>query len=385
VDKPLILCVDDEPQVLEGIQANLRRRFDVRVAAGGPPALALLESGLSPVAIMSDMRMPGMDGATFLARARSVAPEAVRLLLTGQTDLSAAVAAVNEGQIFRFLTKPCPPPALMAALDAAVAQHRLITAERVLLQETLHGCVQTLIDVLSMTNPVAFGRATRIKRRVSELLDRLAPAERWHIEVAAMLSQLAAITLPPETAEKLYFGQLLDPEEHKMVARLPAVTEQLLGHIPRLESVRAILASYPRSPLRGAVDPARASIELGAAVLRVAIDSDALEAQGSSLDVALESLRSRGERYDPAVLDALATELDARHALVVKEVPLAGLRAGMMLVEDLARRDGMLVLARGVELTISALSRLQNFQPGSIREPIRVSWRTGALAAAVGR
>ena len=106
--KPTILCVDDEPLVLEGLQDALRRAFDVRVAASGPEGLALLKCRPRDFAVvMSDMRMPQMTGSIFLREARRIAPLAVRILLTGYTDADAAIDAVNDGQIFRFLSKPC--------------------------------------------------------------------------------------------------------------------------------------------------------------------------------------------------------------------------------------------------------------------------------------
>ena len=238
-----ILCVDDEPRILEGLTLHLRRQYEVETAPGGIAGLHLIRRGGAFAAVISDMRMPGMDGAVFLASSRKFSPDTVRLLLTGQADLDSAIAAINQGQIFRFLTKPCPPSDLLAAVAAAVEQHRLITAERVLLEETLHGSIKTLVDVLSLANPLSFGRATRIKQHVSDLADKLAIRERWQVEVAAMLSQLGCIVLPAEVAEKLYYGRPLSPQEDAMVARLPAVTEQLLGNIPRLEVVRGILAS----------------------------------------------------------------------------------------------------------------------------------------------
>lgn len=376
--RPSLLCVDDEPQLLEGLQLNLRKRFEVVTAPSGAAGLELLAGGLTPAVIVSDMRMPGMDGATFLFRARTASPDAVRVLLTGQTDLTAAIAAVNDGGIFRFLVKPCPFPTLVTALDAAVAQHDLITAERVLLTQTLHGCVKMLTEVLALTDPIAFGRATRIKRRVTELTGQLGLVDRWELEVAAMLSQLGAITLPAETAEKLYFAKPLSPDEHKMVARLPAVTEQLLSNIPRLDGVRAILATYPRA---GGLDPDRGRVEEAAAILRAAIDFDALEAQGSTIEVALEALRSRGDRYAPPVLAALEALLGASRQVAIKELPLASLQAGMLLAEDLKRVDGMLLLARGVEITLSLIEHIRNFRPGTIREPVRVVVRVdGGLA-----
>src|SRR6266545_290994 len=118
--RPRILCVDDEPNVLEGLSLHLRRRHEVWTATSGADALALLARDGPPEVIISDMRMPGMDGAVFLSKARQLYPETVRLLLTGQTDLMSAVSAVNQGQIFRFLTKPCAPADMLAAVASAV-------------------------------------------------------------------------------------------------------------------------------------------------------------------------------------------------------------------------------------------------------------------------
>ena len=174
---PRVLCVDDEPEILEGLRDILRRRFTVVTATSGRDALALVEEHEPFVAIVSDLTMPGMDGAHLLEAVRRVSPDTVRLLLTGTADLGIAIDAVNRGQIFRFLVKPCPLDQLVAALDAAVDQHRLVTAERVLLEETLAGSVQALVDVLGLASPKAFGRASRLKAYVREL-----GAERGHRE-----------------------------------------------------------------------------------------------------------------------------------------------------------------------------------------------------------
>ena len=134
-----ILCVDDEPRVLEGLALALRKDYRVHTASSGEEGLQKLKEVKGIAVVVSDMRMPVMDGATFLKRVMRNHPEITRMLLTGEPGRDAAVQAVNEGQIFRFLTKPCPPEQLKTALEAAVIQHRLITAERVLLEETLIG------------------------------------------------------------------------------------------------------------------------------------------------------------------------------------------------------------------------------------------------------
>jgi CheY-like chemotaxis protein len=371
-----VLCVDDEPMVLEGLTLQLRRHYDVATAPSGAIALEMLASAPGTAVVISDMRMPGMDGATFLTRARHLVPEATRVLLTGQADLSSAVAAVNEGQIFRFLTKPCPPVTFLAAVAAAAEQHRLITSERVLLEQTLHGSIQALIDVLALTNPVAFGRATSLKKLVAQVVARLGLRDARQVEMAALLSQLACITLPAETVDKLYFGRALDEAELKMVERLPAVTEQLLGNIPRLEVVRGMLSGQgkpfrPADPARP--DPERQLVDQGAAILRATVDFDALHAQGCTSSRALDLMRGRAGIYDPAVLDALGAQHAGRSEHEdVRELPLAALRIGMIIVDEVRMATGALLVGRGYEVTPGFLERVRNFRPGMVKAPVRV-------------
>jgi CheY-like chemotaxis protein len=369
--RPRVLCVDDEPNVLAGLALHLRRRYDVETAESGMHGLELLRR--APVAVViSDMRMPGMDGAAFLSRVRSHSPDTVRLLLTGQADLESAIAAVNEGQIFRFLTKPLPPPALLACVDAAAEQHRLVTAERVLLEQTLHGSVKTLTDILALTNPVAFGRATRVRQLASELAQTLQVRERWQLEVAAMLSQLGCITLPGDTVEKVYYGHALSQGEREMVAKLPAVTEGLLANIPRLEAVRAIIAAAPRPYQAAAQKPGEDPVVAeGAQLLRVAIDFDELERQGLSAASGIDTMHGRAS-YDPRVLEALSeVRGGSGPADDVREVPVSGLRPGMVLAQDVKTTTGVLLAARGYEVTNGFVARVANFR-GSVKEPLRV-------------
>ena len=132
-----ILCVDDETQVLEGLSLQLGRRYEVLTALSGAEALEILQREDRISVLISDMRMPRMDGATFLAKARSIVPHAARILLTGQTDLRSAIAAVNEAQVLKFLSKPCPPPELHAAVETAIEHHRQASGASTGLRRTL--------------------------------------------------------------------------------------------------------------------------------------------------------------------------------------------------------------------------------------------------------
>lgn len=193
-----VLCVDDEPQVIEGLTLQLRRGYEVVAAHSGAEGLATIREQGPFAVVLSDMQMPGMDGAAFLGQVREEAPDTTRMLLTGHADMESAISAVNHGQIFRFLTKPCPPDQLRLAFEAATAQYRLVTAEKVLLEQTLLGCIQALTDILSITSPLVFGRSTRIRKLPIDLCSQTPSAKRWVVEAAAMLSQLGYVAVPDE-------------------------------------------------------------------------------------------------------------------------------------------------------------------------------------------
>jgi response regulator RpfG family c-di-GMP phosphodiesterase len=369
--KPRILCVDDEEQVLEGLKDTLRRSFDVRVATSGQEGLAQLRSEPDGFAIvMSDMRMPVMQGSVFLREARRIAPDAARILLTGYADLESAVRAVNDGQLFRFLTKPCARDELMRACAAGVGHHRVLSAERLVLEQTLRGSVQALADVLALSSPVAFGRSSRVKGVVARFADALGLDDRWEVEVAAMLAPIGAVTLPTAVAEKLYAARPTTPDEQAMIDRLPQVTRGILGQIPRLDGVVRILEAVD-GPWRVGDGDARAPI--GARMLRIVFDHDALETQGMAQDVALGTLRGRTDVYDPELLDAFAGTIGGTEPLVVSEIPLVELVPGMVLLDDVrAVGSDVLLIAHGQSATPELVMRLRNFPPGFVGEPLRV-------------
>ncbi len=365
---PRILLVDDEPAVLEGLQFQLRKRFDITTAANGLEGLAKIGASAPFAIVLSDMRMPRMDGAEFLTRVRQAAPDTVRVLLTGQADLNSAIAVVNEGQIFRFLTKPCPPEQLQKTLADAARQHQLLTAERDLLEKTLHGSISALMDVLALTNAVAFGRATRIRQIVGELCDELDIPQRWQVEVAAMVSQLGAITLPEETAKKLYYGEELSADEQQQVESLPTVVARLLGNIPRLEPVLALLAGLGKKPPR---DTAGHAQELG--ILRIALDFDTLSSRGLSPQACLDTLRGHTGRYDKTLLQALAhcrgNEADRQE---IQEIQIQAVREGMVFAEDVYTHTGTLLVPRGYQVTASFMAHVKAFKRGYVQETVAV-------------
>jgi response regulator RpfG family c-di-GMP phosphodiesterase len=362
---PRVLLVDDEPSILDGLRRQLRRSFAVSTATGGAEGLKLMDEQEPFAAVVSDMRMPGMDGAAFLAQVRQKAPDTVRLLLTGQADTQSAIAAINDGQIFRFLTKPCPADALQGALVDATELHRLATAEKLVLEQTLRGAVQALVDILSVAHPKAFSRSVRISRTVTELCEQMGVQDRWEAEIAGMLAQVGAVSLPTPVLDKISSGVPLSQDEREMLHRVPEVTEKLLANIPRFESVAAAIGRQRvRYDGRGRSVGAPFGDDLPqiARILRVAVDFDTLTSQRVPALTAIAKMRSDVGAYDGAVLDAW----EACHVVVGQapveplEVSFADLKPGMVLAEDFVNGRGLLLLGRGSTVTEALLDRLRN-------------------------
>ena len=365
--RPRVLFVDDEEDLLAAVVRSLRKYpFDITTASRAAIALERLKDSGPFSAIISDLRMPGMDGVALLGQARQLSPDTVRILFTGQPDLDHAISAVNQGAIFRFITKPCSPILLATVLEAAVEQHRLITSERVLLEQTLHGSIQALSEILGLSSPMAFGRGTRIRHLAGLLASEIRVREKWQVEVAAMLSQIGYVILDPATLERVYKGQDLTVEESETMSRLPSVVEQILANIPRIEGVREIL-KYDQRNFDGSGPPAEErrlkgqEIPIGARILHLVLAFDVLERQGVPAELGCNTLRGRSGLYDPALVEILTRTQGGIDRYRVRELPLMDVRPGMRLAQDVYTDRGLLVVASGQEVTPRLLERLQNF------------------------
>ena len=371
-----ILFVDDEPNVLSAFQRQLRKQFAIATAPGGAEGLDAVRNQGPFAVIVSDLRMPRMDGIEFLSRVHSIAPDTVRMMLTGNADLHAAVEAVNQGYIFRFLTKPCATEVLTAALEAGTAQYRLITAERELLEKTLRGTIKVLGEMLALLNPEAFGRASRITRYVKEIALRMGAADVWQLETAAALSQIGCIMLSEDALMKLYRGQPLSPEESQLFNMHPLLASDLLNNIPRMQSIAEIV-SYQEKHFDGSGIPhddrQGREIPLGARILKAVLDFDTLEAGNTPKSEIVRILTARSGIYDPRVLTSLGAVVAAEEGFETRFVTTTQLKDGMILAQDVTTVDGRLLIARGYQVNKTMRERLRGFaiKPG-VKEPIEV-------------
>ncbi|MBN2021694.1 MAG: response regulator [Pirellulales bacterium] len=359
-----ILCVDDDPNVLQAYERALRKQFRIEPALGGEEALAAIREQGPYAVIVADMRMPGMNGVELLAKVKEIAPDTVRMMLTGNADQQTALEAVNQGQIFRFMNKPCPPEVFAAALAAALKQHHLITAERELLSKTLSGSVKVLTDVLSLVSPTAFGRAARVRRLVHHLVNNLGMDETWQVEIAAMLSQVGCVAVSEESIEKIYRGEDVSRAEMAAFENHPKVGADLIRHIPRLEPVAEMIAYQQKRydgkglPDDGASGP---QIPLGGRILKLILDFDTLTSNGLGDDMALAEINDRRGWYDPVLVKGLREALRIGEAHVVRRVRASELIDGLVLADDIRSINGTLLCARGQEVTSSMRARLRTY------------------------
>jgi response regulator RpfG family c-di-GMP phosphodiesterase len=300
-----ILFVDDDIRVVSALQRALHRTYEIEIAGCASEALEAI-SDSSYAVVVSDMKMPGMSGVEFLTRVKEISPDTVRILLTGQAELEVAIAAVNEGNVFRFLSKPCPQDLLVKALDAALEQHRMCVAEKDVLRETLMGTVTVLMEILGAIQPLAFGRAARLRHCVRALATELKAGELWPFEAAAMLSQIGCISVQPEVLEKYYAGKDLSEEELNLMHSHGQFGRRLLHGIPRLSSVSRMIERQHEAYTEPAGLPAEdRAVALGSQMLRAALDFDRLRGTGMEAEGALMRMREEHSQYNPEVLSAL--------------------------------------------------------------------------------
>jgi len=307
--------------------------------------------------------------------------------VTGKTDLAGAIAGaaghpgvVSEGVIFRFLTKPLLPDLFLKALEAAVEHHRSRTAERVLLEPTSRGSIKALTDILAMVSPAAFGRSMAAQAAISRLTKQGAIAPAWQAEISAMLSQIGCGVLPAQAADKAYQGEALREDEQAMVERIPVLVEELLSNIPQLEPVREILpyqqknrdgAGLPHDGVLGEAVP-RAS-----RALPVVLDRDVPEAESTKPGLGFDTLTGRSGSCVP--FGSLARVHGGAHEAspaLVRELQVGELKLGMVLVADVKTVEGVLLIARGQEVTSGVIRRIQKFDSEvGVKQPLRVVTR----------
>lgn len=406
-DAGRVLVVDDEPNILTALRRVLRARgYEALTAGSGAEALELLEREQVDV-VVSDMKMPEMAGAELLERIFTRWPDVKRILLTGHSDVSLTIAAINRGKIWRYIAKPWDEEDLVLTIQQAIAHRQLMfenarllsltqnqneelkslnatlearVNERTLqlqqalknLRQSFVNTVQVFSNMLEMRGGMLAGHSRRVAehaRNVAKHLE-LEEGEVQEIFLAALLHDIGKLGLPDEAIERPF--NLLSPKMRAEVMKHPTRGELLLMPIEQLAGV-AVLIRHHHEQFDGGGYPAGKSgmeIPLGARILAVVNDYDALQLglMSERRLTRAEALRylvdNRGKRYDPSIVDAFSSVLAKANPEEFVEIPLrpASLRPGFRLTRDLLHREGYLLLARDHVLTAAEIAQLERLE-----------------------
>ena len=379
-----VLLVDDEENVLNGLKRRFRRQFDIDTATSAEDGLARLQTSGPYAVIVSDQQMPGMDGIAFLKQAMDGFPHTVRIMLTGGADRQIAVDSVNECQVFRYLKKPCSLDDLGQAIEDGIGQHRVMVAERDLLQKTLAGSVKLLVDILAINDARTFKHIGRIRKLAQQFSSVVEDVNAWELDMTIMLSTIGEVALPPDVRAKHERGEELSQIEANLIASAPKVARDLLLNIPRMNSIADAVyyrdkafdgSGYPFDTTKGN------DIPLNARILFLLQGLIQTTGGGAPKTEDFDKLAQSQDRYDPRLLSLargffLDRDRSEEGELVNLSIAISELSDGDILLQDLRTDSGSLALAAQNEVTEANLQKIMNFHElHGLVEPIRVQRR----------
>ena len=341
-----ILFVDDDESIISGIKLTVGRKFEVSTSTSVTEALEIFKSEGPFAVVVSDFQMPVMNGADFLQKIRETDLEVVTMLLTGAANFEEISDAVHHGRIFRLLGKPCSKEKMVGHLDAALAQYRMIRAEKDLLEETLNGALRALSAILAASKPLFFGRAQRVKNMSFDLAKQLKINDPWRLELASTFTYLGHVGLPDSVQKDVYDQNDLSQEVQEIISRFPEFISSVLGEIPRLDEIPTIIRHIDDDYNSQVLD--KTGILKLASILRFSQEYDVLAASGRSNKKIFEVLSDRQRKFLPGVLDAFLELYDfSEEADTIDVVHPSEFLPGMEINQDLYLPDETLIAPKG--------------------------------------
>lgn len=415
-----LLLVDDEENILRSLQRILRKEpYELETATSGEAALSMMEEQKFDL-VISDARMPGMDGPTLLAKIKKKWPYCIRILLTGYADVTSTIRAINEGQIYRYISKPWDDEELKLIVRQALAfqfsERRRLALEKLTrkqnkelkaLNANLENKVLARTEELKETADMLEAAYTELKQSYvtttevfSNLIAKRLPIHKqpnplvitmvkafaeYHnldedlsrdLSMAAALYNLGKLGWPDE----LFFApsDLLSRDQRLEYLKYPVNGEQLLMSLEPLKETARIIRHH-QEKWNGYGVPERLQgqdIPYGSRVLRLAVDFIELQyglilERKVSRDNTLKLIRRYKDRlYDPEIADqflevcievAPDVEHDDPEILVLDTLRV---KPGMVLAKNLYAASGMLLLNEGKELTAPLIDKLASFEKG---------------------
>ncbi|MCC9642838.1 response regulator [Rhodopirellula sp. JC740] len=372
-----ILLVDDDCSLLNTLKRNLAFDFEVSTCESGPEALALIQKSEPFSVIMVDMRMPGMEGIEVIQKARPLTPNSVFLMLTGNQDLTTAMNAVNEGQVFRFLNKPCQMSDIKTAIEAGIKQYDLVTSKDELLKKTFAGAISVLVEIIEYVDDPMVD-TDDIQASVVEMLSDTKLGSDWRVPLTSRLMVAGIPLLSIDQREKLASTPIASDEHRAVVNQVFSVSSQLIKQIPRLEPVAELLDRMTTLDVEAgscANDEDRI-----AQSLLLSYYQSLLKRRGEDASTAIAELEELFPNLDAEVSDRLQQSVDSLPPKTIENISTSELLTGMTVAEDVRAPNGLLLIASGRKLSPPMVTRLRNMV-GLETVAVEVQQREAELAA----
>lgn len=409
-----LLFVDDEPNILNALRRLFRPLgYKIHIAESGSAGLALLEQETVDL-VISDMRMPNMDGSQFLEQVRQKWPDTLRILLTGYADVSSTIAAINKGEIYRYISKPWDDNDIILLVKHALERKDLEQEKRRLeeltqrqndelkelnanleakvqarteevrqtmgfleiankkLKDSFLTSIKVFATLIELREPSLAGHSRRVADHARILAKRmnLSDAEVQEVFVAGLLHDIGKIGQPDQLLSKPFAS--LAGEERSLALRHPVIGQVALMGLEQLHGAATLIRSHhERWDGMGFPDGLSGlAIPMGARILALANEFDGaqigtlLSKRLSQSEAVAYIVGGRGNRYDPQVVDVFVNMVGGLASAAVAEMALKSvqLKAGMVLSRDLISHEGIMLLSRDYVLNDVVIEQLRNFE-----------------------
>lgn len=413
-----ILFVDDEQNILNSLTRVFRREgYDILTAGSGEEGLEKIKANKVAV-VVSDHRMPGMEGVEFLSKVKEISPSTIRFMLTGYADIKSVIGAINNGEVYRYITKPWNDDDLKLTIRGGFEHYRIVEENKVLheltarqnaelfslnqgleakvaektrkIRENFFGFVRLFADLMELYDQHVGGHSKRVAALSRGLADKigLKPGEVDMVETAALLHNIGLIGIPRDILEKE--EQYLQENEKALLKQNPILSQDLLSSIGELKPVGNIIRSHmEKYDGKGYPDGIKGTdIHIGARIIAVCklFDGMSLFPSKKPLAEVFEIIKNeRGKGLDPAVVDMffeLLKEYKEEDIHSIAPIPsgikqdvtvqITAAKPGMVLAKNLVTGSGRLLITKGTTLTVPLIEKVKNFNnidpiPGGFR------------------
>ena len=370
-----VLVVDDNEVNVDILVDALGDIYDVSVAMDGLAALEAVAEN-PPDLILLDVMMPGMDGYEVCEKLK--ANKKTRgipvIFVTAKIEVEDEIKGFTVGAV-DYVTKPISPPVVIARVETHLKLRNSELHLKELLEKTLGGTVKMLTDMLSIANPSAFSRASRISRHVKIMAERLHMGHIWQIRMAAMLSQIGCMTLATDTIDRIHRGEDVSVGEMEAFNRHLTVGYDLIRKIPNLKDVAEIMVRQQDLQMKTDMGHKTSDLILmGSRMLKLALDYEKKVLEGKSASETLAILRSDKMEYGAELFGIFSTMIQANAAPTpIRHLNARELNPGMVINKDIVTKKGKLLIGAGTEVTLPVFETLSNFsKTGLIEEPFEV-------------